>query len=182
MPRFHLFGDTRLSAEASGFFQWFMLDRVEMEAPAPGQRAAHYRPNGPAFHNQTELVISTDDGDTLLALELRLARGFIDHDDHGLFARDITKSILRDSIDGAGADAMQLDTLMNQVEFPATVRGPHVTARSAEARGPNAPTMGYEVYLGLRGRWEHRGASFTLVFENYVRDTAPWFRLSSTAR
>lgn len=182
MARFHHFGDTRQSAESSGFFRWFMLDPVEAEVSVPGRRAAHYRPNGPAFHRQTELVITTDDADRLLALELRLARGFIDHDHHGLFARDITKSILRDSVDAGGADAERLADLLNQLEFPQAVRVPYFTARVAEDDVPDTPTMGYQVYLGLRGRWEYRGASVTLVLENYVRDTAPWFRLSSTAR
>lgn len=157
-----------------------MLDPVEAELAAPGRRVSHYRPNGPAFHSLTELVLTTDESELLLAMELRLARGFIDHDHHGLFARDITKSLLRGSI--SGADAERLGDLMNQIEFPTTVRVPSITARIAGDPMPDAATPGYEVYLGLRGRWEHRGAGVTLVLENYVRETAPWFRLSSTAR
>jgi hypothetical protein len=180
MARFHRFGETRHSALSSDFFRWFMLDPVEAEIPAPGRRAGHYRPNGPAFHSLTELIITTDDQERLLALELRLARGFIDHDHHGLFARDITKSLLRDGIEGA--DAERLAGLMHQVEFPATVRAPLITARTPDSPVPDAPTPGYEVYLGLRGRWELRGGTMQLVLENYLREGAPWFRLVMTAR
>ena len=116
----------------------------------------------------------------LLGLELRLARDFIEHDHNRLFARDITKSVLRDSIEGA--DAERFGDFMHQIEFPAIVRAPFVTARTGDARVPDTPTMGYEVYLGLRGRWEYRGVGFTLVLENYLRDAVPWFRLSSVAR
>ena len=127
MPRFHLLGDTRQPAEASGFF-----------------------------------------------------RRFIEHDHNGLFARDIAKSVLRDSIEGAAAE--RLGDFMHQIEFPQTVRAPFVTARTGDDRVPDTPTMGYEVYLGRRARWEYRGAGFTLMLENYDCDGAPWFRLSNVTR
>ena len=180
MARFHCLGETRQSAEGSGFFRWFMLEPVEAESPAPGRSASHYRPNGPAFHTLTEVVLTTDDQDELLALELRLSRGFIDHDHHGLFARDITKSLLRDGIEGA--DRERISDLITQIEFPGTVRVPSITARTADAPVPDTPTPGYECYLGTRGRWELRGATVHLILENYLRDATPWFRMSLMGR
>lgn len=180
MPRFHSFGETRHSAEQSGFFKWFMLDPVAADKPAPHKFAAHYRPNGPAFHDLTEFIVVDDEEDRLQSLELRLAREFIDHPRNGLFARDIAKSLLRGAIDEP--DATALADLANEIEFPRHPVVPVITARTAEVALPDQPTPGYQVFLGKRGRYEQRLGSNVLVLENYVRESAPWLRVVLTAK
>jgi hypothetical protein len=180
MPRFHLFGDSRQTAEQSGFFKWFMLDPVAADKPAPDRFAAHYRPNGPAFHDLTEFIVVEAEDDTLQSLELRLVRAFIDHPRNGLFARDIAKSMLRDAVDAP--DAAALADLANEIEFPREGTVPVISARTIDVTLPERPSPGYQVFLGKRGRYEQRLERDVLVLENYVRDAAPWLRMVLTAR
>lgn len=172
---FHLLGDTRQAAEASGFFRWFNLEPAGEESPTPTRRAAYYRPEGPAFHALTELLLSMDESDRLSGLELRLARRFIDDPCNGLFARDIAKSLLRDSL--TGENAKLLADLSNEIEFPRDLSVPVFTARTVEVALPAEPTPGYLVFLGRRGRYEERLRGKTLIMENYVREGTPWFRM-----
>jgi len=180
MPRFHRFGETRHSAEQSGFFNWFMLEPVAADEPAPRKLAAHYRPNGPAFHDLTEFVVADDEEDRLLSLELRLARSFIDHPHNGLFARDIAKSLLLDAVDEPEASA--LADLASEIEFPREGSVWVITARTDDAVLPESPAPGYQVFLGKRGRYEERFGDTVLLLENYVRDSAPWLRTVLTAK
>jgi hypothetical protein len=175
VARFHHFGDTRKAAEQSGFFRWFTLEPAGEESPAPTRRTVHYRPEGPAFHAVTELVLTLDESDRLTGLELRLARRFIDHPRDGLFARDIVKSLLRDGL--TGENAALLADLINEIEFPRDAAVPVLTARSVETELPAEPTPGYLAFLGRRGRYEERLIERKLILENYVRDSAPWFRM-----
>lgn len=180
MPRFHRLGHTRHGAERSDFFKWFMLDPVAADKPAPHKFAAHYRPNGPAFRSLTEFIVIDDEDDELQSLELRLAREFIDHPHHGLFARDIAKSLLRDAV--GEPDALSVADLANEIEFPREGSVPVLTAREIDVVLPVQPTPGYQVFLGKRGRHEQRLGGIVLVLENYVRDSAPWLRIVLTAR
>jgi hypothetical protein len=180
MPRFHRFGDSRHSAEQSGFFKWFMLGPEAADQPAPHRFAAHYRPTGPAFHELAEFIVVDDADDQLQSLELRLAREFIDHSHNGLFARDVAKSLLRDAVDEP--DATALGHLADEIGIPRQVSVPVITARKIEVDLPDEPSPGYQVFLGKRGRYEQRLGRDVLVLENYVRGSAPWLRMVLTAR
>ena len=152
MPRFHLFGDSRHTAEQSGFFKWFMLDPVAPDTPG-ARLAAHYRPKGPAFHDLTEFIVIDDEDDKLQSLELRLARAFIDH-----------------------------PRKIHEIESLREVSVPVITAPRPEVHLPNQPTPGYQVFQGKRGRYQQRLGGEGLVLENYVRDGEPWLRIVLTAR
>jgi hypothetical protein len=180
MASFGRFGGTRESAEGSGFFNWFMLEPVEAEGPVPNRRVAHYRPNGPSFHALAEFLITTDETDRLLALELRLAREFVEHPHNGLFARDIAKSLLRDGL--VETDSAALADLANEIEFPRRVETTVLTGRRIDVELPAVPSRGYQVFLGRRGRYDQRCPSVDLVLENYARDGAPWFRTALSSR
>jgi hypothetical protein len=180
VPGFHRFGESRHTAEHSGFFKWFSLDPVATDKPAPHVFAAHYRPDGPAFHDLTEFIVVDDEDDRLQSLELRLAREFIDDPRNGLFARDIAKSLLRDAVDEP--DAIALGHLADEIEFPPPTAAPMITARKIKVSLPVEPTPGYLVFLGKRGRWEQRLGRLVLVMENYVRDSAPWLRIVLTVQ
>ena len=180
MPRFHRFGETRQTAEQSGFFNWFMREPVAADEPVPRRLAAHYRPNGPAFYDLTEFIVVDDEEDRLRSLELRLARSFIDHPHNGLFARDIAKSLLRDAVDSPEATA--LADLANEIELPRGGTVPVITARTDEVVLPESPTPGYQVFLGKRGRYEQRLGGTVLVLESYVLDSAPWLRMVLAAK
>jgi hypothetical protein len=93
----------------------------------------------------------------------------------GLFARDIVKSLLRDGL--TGENAALLADLINEIEFPRDAAVPVLTARSVETELPAEPTPGYLAFLGRRGRYEERLIERKLILENYVRDSAPWFRM-----
>ena len=118
MPRFHLFGDSRHTAEQSGFFKWFMLDPVAPDTPG-ARLAAHYRPKGPAFHDLTEFIVLDDEDDKLQSLELRLARAFIDH-----------------------------PRKIHEIESLREVSVPVITAPRPEVHLPNQPTPGYRCFRG----------------------------------
>lgn len=177
---FHHFGDTRHAAEQSRFFRWFTLLPAGDEAATPTRRTVPYRPEGPAFHASTEVVLTLDESDRLRGLELRLARIFIDYPRDGLFARDIAKSLLRDSLTGENASV--LDSLINEIEFTRDLTVPVLTARTAEVVLPAEPTPGFLVFLGRRGRYEVPLRELTLIMENYVREGAPWLRMAVVAR
>jgi len=175
VAQFHRFGDTRQAAEQSGFFRWFTLQEVGAESPAPTRLTVHYRPEGPAFRSLTEVVLTLDESGRLSGLELRLARSFIDDPRNGLFARDIAKTLLRDSLNGA--NAVLLADLINEIEFGVTGAVPVVTARTDPVALRDEATPGYLVFLGRRGRHEVRLNDGRLILENYVREAVPWFRM-----
>ena len=45
-------------------------DPVAADKPAPHKFAAHYRPNGPAFHDLTEFIVTDEEEDRLMSLDL----------------------------------------------------------------------------------------------------------------
>lgn len=171
-------GDTRKTAEASGMFQWFALDAEGTEQIKPNLTAVSYRPNGAAFHDLTEVVLTLTDTERLHTIELRLARRFIEDRRNAIFARDIAKSVLRGAMDPV--DQGLVADLINEIEYPRHLDVPVITGPREIPSLPEHPTAGYEVYLGQRGRSEAMLRSVILILENYVRDDAPWFRMSIT--
>ncbi|NOT08488.1 MAG: hypothetical protein HOP28_09820 [Gemmatimonadales bacterium] len=180
MPSFGALGESLSAAQASGFFRWFTLEQTGASSPVPGRQVTHHRPNGPAFRDLTEVLLTATDRGELTAVELRLSRDFIEHPHNGLFARDIAKSLLRDAM--PRPDAWAIADIANEIEFPRHVEVPVLTARQVDVPLPVVPTSGYEVYLGRRGRFDLRGAVVDLVLENYLRETARWFRMAVAAR
>ena len=54
-----------------------------------------FKPSGEKFHPLVTVKVTTDGAGRILALEMALARSFIDSPRDGIYARDIAKSFLQ---------------------------------------------------------------------------------------
>ena len=79
--------------EASDFFQWFHLEKVNSEIQGQFQ-AIDYRPSGALFRDAVMLRIILAPGQVLTGARLILHRSFVDSQKEGIFAADIAKSFV----------------------------------------------------------------------------------------
>ncbi len=156
------FGDTVAKMTASGFFNWFQLERVE-ETAGPGETV--FRPSGEAFHALVSLVSRAEADGRLTGLSLNVARSFIDDPRQGAFARDIVKSFL-EAVSG-GAAAVQ--PLVNEIFFRAPTAP--VLMRGAGPQLPEQPSEGFLAYTGRGSDWSMPLPGLVLTFANPSSDT-----------
>jgi hypothetical protein len=160
----------------TGFFQWFHLE------PA-GQLDAHttsFKPSGPDFHELVTVTARTDDAGGVVAIELAIARSFIEDPRQGMFAADIAKSFLAVAL--AAPDREHMQHLIDTIGYGGTYARPILTAasraRELQIERASAP---YLVWLGQNPRWRRPFDTVLLRLENVVDGPAPSLRISVTA-
>jgi hypothetical protein len=133
-------------AKDTEFFRWFHLEQTYLNR-AGAQTVVAFKPSGEKFRALVTLNATTDGQDRLQALELVLARVFVDDPGDGVFARDIVKSFLLAVVTGRGDQG--LNDLISEIQYP-LFHGPGVIGRTppADVKLPEAPTLCYQVYLG----------------------------------
>jgi hypothetical protein len=157
--------------KATEFFRWFHLEQTEVTRTG-AQTVVAFKPSGEKFHPLVTLNVTTDGQDRLQALELVLARVFVDDPRNGVFARDIVKSLLLAVFGDSGDPGLK--DLINEIMYP-MYRGPGVISRMppADIKLPEAPTPCYQVYLGRQTACTLDLGNLSLRLENRRAQETP---------
>lgn len=160
----------------TGFFQWFHLE----PAGHPDARTTAFKPSGPEFRELVTVTARTDDTDVVVAIELAIARSFIEDPRQGMFAADIAKSFLAAAL--AAPDREHMQHLIDTIGYGGTYARPILTAaprgRELQIERASAP---YLVWLGENPRWRRPFDAVLLRLENMADGPAPSLRISVTA-
>jgi hypothetical protein len=151
-------------ARETEFFRWFHLEQTEVKQ-AGGQKVVAFKPGGGKFRALVTLNVTTDGRDRLQALDLVLARAFVDDPRDGVFARDMVKSFLLAVFGDSGDQGLQ--DLIHEIQYP-MFQGPGVISRTppADLKLPPAPTPCYQAYLGRQPACTLDQAGHSLRLEN----------------
>jgi hypothetical protein len=149
-------------AMRTDFFQWFHLE----PAARPDGRTTSFRPSGPSFRELATVTARTDDANGIVAIELVLARSFIEDPRQGMFAADIAKSFLSAALAAPDRDHMQhlIDTIGHGGRFarPILSAAPR-DAGKLQIERDSAP---YQVWLGRNRQWRRPFDTVLLRLEN----------------
>ena len=156
-------GGTLEQAKQTDFFRFFHLEQSQV-SKSDGSTVTAFKPSGEKFHPLVTVKVTTDGAGRILALEMALARSFIDSPRDGIYARDIAKSFLQAGLpapwDGETTD------LINEIEFQATSTMTIIEGPRNKPKLPEKPTPGYLTFLGEQPSYEHRSGDYLLRLVN----------------
>ena len=156
-------GETLEQAKQTDFFRFFHLEQSQV-SKSDGSTVTAFKPSGEKFHPLVTVKVTTDGAGRILALEMALARSFIDSPRDGIYARDIAKSFLQ-----AGLPApwdWETTDLINEIEFQATSTMTIIEGLRNKPKLPEKPTPGYLTFLGKQPSYEHRSGDHLLRLVN----------------
>jgi hypothetical protein len=157
------FGERLDQAKQTEFFHWFHLEQTDVTR-TDGNALISFKPSGQKFHDLVTVKVTTDAGGRILAVEMALARAFIDAPQDGIFARDIAKSFLLTELP-APRDR-EITDLINEIEHQGASTMTILKRGGNEPKLPEKPTPGYLTYLGNQPSYEHRLPGLLLRLEN----------------
>ncbi len=146
-------GETLEQAKQTDFFHFFHLEQSQV-SKSDGSTVTAFKPSGEKFRPLVTVKVTTDAAGRIQALEMALARSFIDDPREGVFARDIAKSFLLAGLP-APRDGETTD-LINEIQFQGTSTMTIIQRRAEIPKLPEKPTPGYLTYLGKQTSYEHR--------------------------
>jgi hypothetical protein len=162
-------------AARTEFFQWFHLEPTDR----PDARTVSLKPGGSDFRELVTVTARTDDINRITAIELVLARSFIEDPRQGMFAADIAKSFLAAAL--APPDRAHMQHLIDTIAHGGTYARPILTAmprdQNLEIERESAP---YQVWLGRNPRWRRPFDTVLLRLENVEDGSASSLRISVT--
>lgn len=158
-------------AKKTHFFRWFHLEETKRQR-AGAQTVIFFKPSGKKFHPLVTLLVTTDAQDQMQAIELVLARAFVDDPRHGIFARDIAQSFLKAAV--SDRRSPKLVDLIKEIQYP-MFHGPLVLGRTPpqNIKPPATPTPCYQVYLNRQAACTLQLADQRLRLENRRVEKAP---------
>jgi hypothetical protein len=132
-------------AKQTDFFRWFSFAETGTARDADGNAVVSFRPSGEKFHRLVKLDAVLDGQGCIDSLRLSLAKSFLDDNQDGLFARDITKSFLRSAL--PPPDDRTVASLADEIEWRHDF--PVITPASNVA--PPLPTRPSTAFLAFTG-------------------------------
>ncbi|HXP73774.1 MAG TPA: hypothetical protein VN823_06480 [Stellaceae bacterium] len=164
-------------AGRTAFFLWFNLEPVARR----DARTTAFKPSGPSFRELVTVTVRTDDADRIAAIELSIARSFIEDPRQGMFAADIAKSFLGAAL--AAPDRAHMQHLIDTIAYGGTYAKPIL---AAEPRGGPAPQIErdsapYLVWLGRNPYWRRPFDTVLLELENAETERGGALRLAVSA-
>jgi|GEM_PF-701919 len=162
-------GENLEQAKQTEFFRFFHLEQSQV-SKSEGSTVTAFKPTGEKFRPLVTIKVTTDGASRILALEMALARSFIDDPRDGVFARDIAKSFLQAALP-APRDWETTD-LINEIQFQATSTMTIIKHPANEPKLPEKPTPGYLTYLGKQPSCEHRLRDYLLRLVNETEGAA----------
>jgi hypothetical protein len=156
-------GETLEQAKQTDLFRFFHLEQSQV-SKSDGSTVTAFKPSGAKFRPLVTIKVTTDGAGRILALEMALARSFIDDPRDGIFARDIAKSFLQAGLP-ASRDSETTD-LINEIELHGTSTMTIIKRAAPEPNLPEKPTPGYLTYLGKQPSYEHRLRDYLLRLVN----------------
>jgi hypothetical protein len=163
-------GETLEQAKQTDFFRFFHLEQSQVKKNA-GSIVTAFKPSGKKFRPLVTVKVTTDGAGRILALEMAMARSFIDSPRDGIFARDIAKSFLQAGLP-APRDGETTD-LINEIELQGTSTMTLIEGPRNKPKLPEKPTPGYLAYLGEQPSYEHRLGDYLLRLVNETEGAAP---------
>ena len=151
-------------AQQSEFFTWFHLEQTDTTQDGQGHAIISFKPEGEKFRAWTTVNVTVDKHNQVLAMELILARSFIEDRRDDIFARDIAKSFLRAAL--SQEDHKAITDLVNEIEYPQDLMILPLTARQVEVQLPAIPTPGYRTFLGQQPAYTQTLSRSMLRLEN----------------
>ena len=138
-------------AKQADLFHWFSLVEVGSAKDESGNTVISFRPEGEKFRRLVKLDAALDKQDRITALNLSLAKPFVDDDKDGIFARDIAKSFLRSALPEPddGSVTVLADEIEYRHNFSVITRAP-----SHRPQLPSQPTAGFLTFVGGRQLYE----------------------------
>jgi hypothetical protein len=164
-------------ATRSDFFRWFELEPVAR----PDARTTSFKPSGPSFRDLATVTVRTGDADRIAAIELVIARSFIEDPQQGMFAADIAKSFLGAALTATKRAHMQ--HLIDTIAEGGTYARPILTAaprggRDLQIERESAP---YQVWLGRNRHWRRPFDTVLLELENLEDGRRPFLKIGVSA-
>jgi len=163
-----------MEAKKTDVFTWFHLVESGPEKDATGRRVV-FHPEGKAFRKLVTVKVTLDSQDRVDAIDLLLARSFVNDKKQGVFASDIAKSLLLSAIPNSDQPAIKVltDEIQSNEKSDATVL-------SAEpgAETPYKASPGYLTYLGKRYLYTQDLTGSTLRMENLKQDDTDLLRIA----
>lgn len=160
-------------AARTGFFQWFQLEPTSR----PDCQATCFKPSGPSFRELVTVTARTGDQDRIAAIDLVIARSFIEDPQRGMFAADIGKSFLAAAL--SPPDRPHMQHLIDTIGYGGQYARPILTGRRAlqglEIERQSAP---YQVWLGRNAHWRRPFDTVLLQLENLEVAGVPSLRIS----
>lgn len=154
-------------AKSSEFFRWFSFVEVGELKEASGNIIKSFRPAGEKFRRLVKLDVTLDKQNRINALQLFLARRFVDDNRDGIFARDIAKSFLRSALPEPDADAVTLlaDEIEHRHNFSVLTR-----AQVSDTQLSPHPTAGFLAFIGKQPLYEEAFSRSSLRIEQTKMD------------
>jgi len=164
-------------ATKTDLFEWFHF--APAASPAAGQ--AVFKPSGEKFHDLATLSAAVGADGRITAIDVAIARSFIDDPRDGIFAADLGKSFLAAALPPDDRTAMQhlIDTIGYGGNFGRTV----ITAAPGPANlqivRDSAP---YLVWLDRNEYWQRPMGAVSLRLENTRLDGTAVLRITVGAK
>jgi hypothetical protein len=158
-------------------FRYFHLQRADSVPDASsGGAVMSYRAGGP-FAPLVLVKVTSDAAGRVAAMELDLARAFVDHPMNTVFARDIAKSLIRTAV--PAPDLPAVETLANEIEFPRSAPGIQQARLRPAPATPGQPSAGYRAFLGQGPSFDRSlPHSHLLIAGTPGPDLSPWLAIT----
>jgi hypothetical protein len=172
-------GGSTADLARTDLWRFFNLQRADSAADAHGGAVMTYRAGG-RFGPLVQVKVTSTAAGRVDAMEVDLARAFVDHPMNTVFARDIAKSLIRTAV--PAADMPAVETLANEIEFPAATPGVQQARLRPAPALPAQPSPGYRAFLGRDQAYlqpmEHSRLEIAAM---PAADGSPWLRIAVSA-
>lgn len=164
-------------ATKTELFQWFHFAPVA----SPSAGAAVFKPSGEKFHELATLSAAVGGDGRIAAIDLAIARSFIDDPKDGIFAADLGKSFLAATLPPDDRTAMQhlIDTIGYGGNFGQTVITGTPRPANLQINRDSAP---YLVWLDRNEYWQRPVGAVSLQLENVQLDGTAVLRIKVGAK
>jgi hypothetical protein len=145
-------GTTLEQAQKTDFFQFFNMEKTG-ETKQGDKKTVTFQPSGAKFHDLAKVNMMLDSKGNIVGAELVLQRSFVDSSADGIFARDIAKSFLRDSVNSD--DLSKVDGLAREIDQLTGSGTTVILHKDTVQQAPSGPPSdGYRVYLGQKNMFD----------------------------
>jgi hypothetical protein len=129
------------------FFRFFNFEPVGTEKLTEPTRLITFQPSGDAFKALVTLCVTTNPKGTIQAMQLFIARSFIDDSQQCAYAADLAKSFLRRASPTSASDS--IGSLSADIEAWAMARSTATILTSQPLPSPpRSPSAAYQTYAG----------------------------------
>lgn len=174
-PANGLIGAGLTQAERSDLFTFFRLQEVQRQQDEQRRTVVVFKPSGDSFRRFVTLRATLGANDeTIVQMDLQLARSFIDEAGTRVFANDIAASFLRSAFGRGDLDRIRdLVAEISRRQAPGTTR---IELRPAP-QAPATESPGYLTYIGKNDRHVQKMATSALTMRAIQQQGSAWLEV-----